>query len=246
MGRSLESLSKSRNMDMGKDPEGIAHYADKPKTFEEHMEDVKDLLSSLPTEENNTTNNNDKKREQDVNVARNAVLESFGKNKEGTDNDERIVSCKNRIIKPEAGFRYDDNPNVFRTDESSVYRITGIDQIADIINCGYVRSKEGKVKGGHENEVFWSAGGDKLNFIDERPILETSADTVKDGQIGALSLDDLTAVWIFDSESGKRENKLNTIKIIKEVMGKDEQISAEELGKKIKEGVSLVDISDTF
>ena len=35
MGRSLESLSKSRNMDMGKDPEGIAHYADKPKTFEE-------------------------------------------------------------------------------------------------------------------------------------------------------------------------------------------------------------------
>ena len=29
-------------------------------------------------------------------------------------------------------------------------------------------------------------------------------------------------------------------------MGKDEQISAEELGKKIKEGVSLVDISDTF
>lgn len=246
MGRSLESLSKSHNLDMSKDLEGVSHYADKPKSFEEHMKDMKDLLSSLPTEENNTTNNNDKKREQDVNVARNAVLESFGKNKEGTDNDERIVSCKNRIIKPEVGFRYDDNPNVFRTDESSVYRITGIDQIADIINCGYVRSKEGKVKGGHENEVFWSAGGDKLNFIDERPILETSADTVKDGQIGALSLDDLTAVWIFDSESGKRENKLNTIKIIKEVMGKDEQISAEELSKKIKEGVSLVDISDTF
>ena len=29
-------------------------------------------------------------------------------------------------------------------------------------------------------------------------------------------------------------------------MGKDEQISIEELNKKIKEGVSLVDISDTF
>ncbi|MBR2830883.1 hypothetical protein IKE83_00810, partial [Candidatus Saccharibacteria bacterium] len=59
----------------------------------------------------------------------------------------------------------------------------------------------------------------KLNYIDERPILETSVDAVKDGQIGALSLDDLTAVWAFDGESGKRENKLNTIKDIKKVYG---------------------------
>ena len=29
---------------------------------------------------------------------------------------------------------------------------------------GDVRSRVGKVKGGHENEVFWSEGGDKLNF----------------------------------------------------------------------------------
>lgn len=199
-------------MDTGKNPEGIAHYADKPKTFEEHMEGVKDLLSSLPTEENNTTNNSDKKRKQDVDVARNAVLETFDKSKNDVGNDERIASCKNKVFKSEFGLKYNDNPNVFRTSESSDYRITGIDQIADIVNCGYVRSKEGKVKSGHEDEVFWSAGGDKLNFIDERPILETSADTVKDGQIGALSLDGLTAVWIFDSESGKRENKLDTIK----------------------------------
>ena len=246
MGRSLESLSKSHNLDMSKDLEGVSHYADKPKSFEEHMKDMKDLLSSLPTEENNPTNNNDGKREQDVDVARNAVLEALNKSKNSIGNDERIISCKNRVFKPEFSFKYDNNPNVFRTSEASVYRVTGIDQIADIVNCGYVRSKKGKVKGGHENEVFWSAGGDKLNFIDERPILETSADTVKDGQIGALSLDYLTAVWIFDSESGKRENKLDTIKIIKEVMGKDEQISIEELNKKIKEGVSLVDISDTF
>ena len=246
MRRSLESLSRSRNMDMSKDPEGIANYADKPKTFEEHMRELKDLLSSLPNDENVTAVDHDEKHEQDVDEARNAVLEAFNKSKNNTENDERITNCKNRVFKSEFGLRYDDNPNVFRTDENSVYRVTGIDQIADIINCGYVRSKEGKVKGGHENEVFWSAGGDKLNFIDERPILETSIDTVKDGQIGALSLDDLTAIWVFDGESGKRENKLNTIKDIKRFMGKDEQISVEELNKKIKDGISLADISATF
>ncbi len=246
MRRSLESLSRSRNMDMSKDSEGIANYADKPKTFEEHMGELKDLLSSLPNDGNVTAVDHDEKHEQDVDEARNAVLEAFNKSKNNTENDERITSCKNRVFKSEFGPRYDDKPNVFRTDENSVYRITGIDQIADIINCGYVRSKEGKVKGGHENEVFWSAGGDNLNFIDERPILETSIDTVKDGQIGALSLDDLTAVWVFDGESGKRENKLNTIKDIKKFMGKDEQISVEELNKKIKDGISLADISATF
>ena len=246
MRRSLESLSRSRNMDMSKDPEGIANYADKPKTFEEHMRELKDLLSSLPNDENVTAVDHDEKHEQDVDEARNAVLEAFNKSNNNTENDKRITSCKNRVFKSEFGLRYDDNPNVFRTDENSVYRVTGIDQIADIINCGYVRSKEGKVKGGHENEVFWSAGGDKLNFIDERPILETSIDTVKDGQIGALSLDDLTAIWVFDGESGKRENKLNTIKDIKRFMGKDEQISVEELNKKIKDGISLADISATF
>lgn len=207
MGRSLESLGGSRNMDMSKNPEGTANYVDD---------------------------------------ARNAVLKTFNKSKNNTENDERITSCKNRVFKSEFGPRYDDNPNVFRTDENSVYRVTGIDQIVDIINCGYVRSKEGEVKGGHENEVFWSAGGDKLNFINEKPILETSIDTVKDGQIGALSLDDLIAVWVFDGESGKRENKLDTIKDIKRFMSKDEQISVEELNRKIKDGISLADISAAF
>lgn len=245
MGRSLESLSKSHNMDTPKNAEGIINYADKPKSFNEHMKELKDLLSTLPVEEKTTTNNHEG-HEQDVNDARNAVLEAFDKNKNSVNSDERIVNCKNRVFKTEFGPRYDDMPNVFRTNDTSVYRVTGMDQIADIVNCGYVRSKEGKVKGGHENEVFWSIGGDKLNYIDERPILETSVDVVKDGQIGALSLNDLTAVWIFNSESGKRENKINAIKDIKKFMGKDEQISAEELNKKIKEGISLADISASF
>ena len=92
MGRSLESLGKSRNMDMSKDPEGIANYADKPKTFEEHMKELKDLLSSLPNDENGTNVDDDEKHEQDVNEARNAVLETFNKSKNKTENDERITS----------------------------------------------------------------------------------------------------------------------------------------------------------
>ena len=108
----------------------------------------------MPNDENDITVDNDEKHEQDVDDARNAVLEAFNKSENNTENDERITSCKNRVFKSEFGLRYDDNPNVFRTDENSVYRVTGIDQIADIINCGYVRSKEGKVKGGHENEFF--------------------------------------------------------------------------------------------
>ena len=246
MRRSLESLSRSRNMDMAKDPEGVAGYANKPKSFEEHMSELKDLLSSLPTEESKTIDNDSKRHKQDVDEARNAVLEAFNKDKESVNDESRITSCKNRVFKSEFGPRYDDNPNVFRTSEKSVYRITGMNQIADIVNCGYVRSKEGKLKGGHENEVFWSIGGDKLNFIDERPILETSIDTVRDGQIGALSLDDLTAVWVFDGESGKRENKLDAIKNVKRFIGKDGQISADELSRKIRDGISLVDISATF
>ena len=244
MGRSLESLSRSKNMDMGRDPEGVSGYANKPKSFEEHMRELKDTLASLSSENGDDVNNNDE-HEQKIDEARNAVLDAFNKDKDDNE-DERISGCKNRVFKSEFGPSYDDNPNVFRTSEASVYRITGMGQIADIVNCGYVRPKEGKIKGGHENEVFWSVGGRRLNFIDERPILEASAEAVKDGQIGALKLEDLTAIWIFDSESGKRENKLGAVKDIKRFMNKDEKISAEDLGKKIKDGISLADISATF
>jgi hypothetical protein len=44
--------------------------------------------------------------------------------------------------------------NLHANDTNSVYRVTGRDQIEDIILSGYVRPKpNGKVKGGHKNEV---------------------------------------------------------------------------------------------
>ncbi len=44
------------------------------------------------------------------------------------------------------------------TNNNYVYRVTGMHQVEDIITSGYVRSKD-KVKGGHNNELFWTRGG---------------------------------------------------------------------------------------
>ena len=102
MGRSLESLSRSRNADMSRDPEGIANYANTPKTFEEHMAELrkdsarfKDLIASLPAEdEDNTAVNNNKEREQKVDEARKAVLETFNKSKNNKQIDIRQTSTE--------------------------------------------------------------------------------------------------------------------------------------------------------
>jgi len=78
------------------------------------------------------------------------------------------------------------------------------------------------------------------------PIIETSADTVKDRQIGAVSLEDLTAIWILDPESGKRTNKLSDIEALKKAQPEDATISAEELQQKLNSNPDLLDISASF
>ena len=249
--RSLESSSRSRNMDIPRNAEGINGYADnptdKPKSFEDHMRELKAMIDDLPGTDStgeSIANENEtlvKTKEELVGDARKKVLASF----EAADNN-RIRNAKNRVFETKFGPSYDDNPNVFRTNEESVYRITGISQIVDIVNSGYVRPKEGKLKGGHEDEVFWSKGGQKLNFIDERPIIEASIDSVQDGQIGALSLDDLSAVWIFNPDTKKRENKLDVLKESRNLLAKNEQISEEKLNDRLKNGISLSDISTSF
>lgn len=250
---SLESMNRGHDMDIPKDLEGVSKSEDEPKTFEEHMremgdprgmQELKDLINALPAEDNQTTSSNNEAHRQDIDIARNAVLDAF--NKDGADKDERITNCKNRVFRSEFGPRYDGDPNVFRTSNKSIYRITGMNQLADIVNCGYVRPKEGKLKGGHTNEVFWTEGGDRLNFIDKRPILEVSASTMKDGQIGALGIDQLAAVWVFNEGSGKRENKLDNLKFARSTLRKNEQVDAESLAKKIGKEIDLLDIADSF
>ena len=96
-----------------------------------------------------------------------------------------------------------------------MYRKTGMHQIEDIINTGYVRAKE-KVKGGHTNEIYWNRGGDKLFYWDKRPVLEAPADKVIEGQMGAIPLDDLTAIWIFNEKENRYVNCIEYYRSLRE------------------------------
>lgn len=126
---------------------------------------------------------------------------------DNNDND-RIQTAKNRVFYSDGLGLGRNNPISLHTNSQSVYRMTGFGQIADIINCGYVRPKKGgRVKGGHVNEVFWSIGGEKTFYYSKAPILEAPADKVKDNQIGSITLDDLSAIWIFDDVSNSYVDK---------------------------------------
>ena len=104
------------------------------------------------------------------------------------------------------------NSNLHMSD-SSVYKVTSIEQIKDMIDCGYVRAKYYIVRGERvDGNIYWSHGNGELCYFDKSPIIESSVDKVKNGQKGAVSINDLTAIWIFDNEQNKYINKLNEIK----------------------------------
>jgi len=128
------------------------------------------------------------------------------------EDKDRIINTKSRIFQANIPFGK-DNPISMSTDSNHIYRVTGFSQIEDIIECGYVRPPLGKAKGGHIGEVFWTQGSDKLFFYDKRPVLETSIDTLKgEGQIGAISLAELTAIWMFDEQSSKYFNNIQAVR----------------------------------
>ncbi len=105
-----------------------------------------------------------------------------------------------------------DNPISLKSKEGYAYRVTGIDQINDIINCGYVRPKEYGVRGqNHGDIIYWSIGGN-VCYYDKRPVLEISLSKVHDGQIGAIPLDDLSGIWIYDEITNSYVNKIENIK----------------------------------
>ena len=112
-------------------------------------------------------------------------------------------------------FFHISRPRTLKAKDTSVYRKTGMHQMKEIINTGYVRAKE-KVKGGHTNELFWTRGGDKLFYWDKRPVLEAPADKVIEGQMGAIPLDDLTSIWYFSEEKNKYVNIIEYIKELRE------------------------------
>ena len=163
------------------------------------------------------------------------------------DNIDRITTAKNRVFYSDGLGLGRNNPISLHTSTTLIYRVTGMDQLADIVNCGFVRPREGRVKGGHVNEVFWSVGGNKTFYYDKRPVIETLEDRVKDGQIGTLSLDDLSAIWVFDYEKNCYTDKLDFIKQVREEIKKSgnsisgEQIKQMLIGRQIQETQQSVD-----
>lgn len=121
--------------------------------------------------------------------------------------DERVTNCRNRVFEQNLTIGK-DIPHALTTDSNFNYRVTGMNQIADIIVTGYVRPNEGKIKGGHHNEVFWTHGSDKLFYYDKRPVLEVPVSKLQNNQTGAISINDLSAIYIFYNEENKYINRL--------------------------------------
>ena len=123
---------------------------------------------------------------------------------------DRVENARNRVFEQDLAIGK-NLPNAMSTDSEHIYRRSGMHQIQDIILTGYVRPKE-KVQGGHKLEVFWTHGGDKLFYYSGEPIIEVPASLLQDGQIGAVSIDDLSAIYLFSETENKYINRLDYIK----------------------------------
>ena len=136
---------------------------------------------------------------------------------------KRISDSKNRVFVNTLAIGK-DIPNKMSTSPTSIYRVTGLSQIKDILECGYVRPKAGKIVGAHKNEIFWTKGGEKTFYYDKRPVLEVPEAKLKDGQVGAISLDDLRGIWIYDDTQNKYINQIDYFKdLYKERHSKEER-----------------------
>ncbi len=113
---------------------------------------------------------------------------------------DRVDETVNIVVKP--FFKGDINDSsMIGMDDDKVYRITGKEQINDMIECGYVRSRE---NGTHGNRVFWTQGcagyafapGDKYTIV-------VSASNLKNKQIGAVPLSEVTNVFKYNMEENR-------------------------------------------
>lgn len=144
------------------------------------------------------------------------------------EDDNRISTARNRVFDTKDGpapGKY--VPGNMPTKNTSIYRSTGMNQLKDIIACGYIRPREGKVNGGHKNEVFWSVGSEKLYYFNfDSTILEVPSDKVTNGQIGALPFEDLIGIWQFNKETNRFENRIEFYKKVYEEIHKINQNKA--------------------
>lgn len=105
-----------------------------------------------------------------------------------------------------------NNPISLKSKDGYAYRVTGMDQNEDIINCVFFRPKGfGARRENRGDIVYWSEGG-KVCFYDKGPVIEVPLDKVQDGQIGAVHIDDLSGIWLFNEEANSYINNINEIK----------------------------------
>ena len=121
--------------------------------------------------------------------------------------DDRINESINRIAPSPVPIGR-DNPTALATREGYVYRETGLSQIEDIIECGFVRSNVNRPS----NQVWWTYGGPKSFHVNKRPILVASCDVVTDFGVGAIFIDDLEEIWFYDEQNQVWNNNIDYVK----------------------------------
>lgn len=116
---------------------------------------------------------------------------------------DRVNEALNRRFETKEGIKlFKGKENSLSTSEEYCYRSTGINQIEDIINTGYIRSGYRKSKPDHKFDVDWSHGSDTLFYSADYPILVVK-DSIFNGGVereGAFTINDLAAIYKKNSE----------------------------------------------
>lgn len=107
---------------------------------------------------------------------------------------DRVFGIRNRVFTGNPVFQK-DNWVIPAFNTNSAYRLTGQSQIDDMIQTGFVRPKAGKIKGGHTNEVHWSAGQPRFGYNggEGRYVLESPLGLVNETGV-ALNVKDLSHI----------------------------------------------------
>lgn len=116
--------------------------------------------------------------------------------------EELIKYSRNSVGSSSLSYGNPNSPHTFYAKEGFVYRTTGMDQVQDIIKCGYVKSKGYGARFERNGPVvYWFPGGGRISYNDPNGvILEAPANMVLDGQMGAISINDLSAVYVFEND----------------------------------------------
>lgn len=123
------------------------------------------------------------------------------------EDSNRINITINRVAPSVSPIGRND-PTALSTKDGYVYRETGFDQLEDIILCGYVRCSGKRTS----NQVWWTSGGENSFHVNKKPVLVASSDIVKDFSEGAISVQDLDEIWVYDTEKQMWENRIEDIK----------------------------------